>query len=462
MAIMGALAVFLVLCAGGAAWYTSRPVFCNSCHIMEPYYKSWQESTHKDVSCIECHFPPGLGGKLRGKMLGLVQLAKYVTASEGPRPAAEIPDASCLRSGCHETRLLTGRVDFHGVPFDHTPHLGKMRRGKQLRCTSCHSQIVQGKHMTVTGTTCFLCHFMGEPFNQGLGACTHCHQIPTTKFDLGGGVMFTHDLAFEKGVDCASCHADVIRGTGVVPRERCLSCHNRQGDLERASDYEFMHLKHVSEHKVDCLQCHLGIQHSLDKQMLQHAASDCQTCHPNHHGEQVSMLQGKGAKTVAGHHNGMSLVRVECKSCHKAEEVSSTGTLLRKATTKMCTLCHDAATVERLETYHAQVRAMLPELTATIRRIREALPSAAIAADRRADLAVELKNLQHDLDFVRVGNDVHNVHYAAKVNQSVVSQITAICREVNVPAPKVTLPTEPWVPKKIIPPAAAEAPRKER
>ena len=110
-------------CAG---WYTSRPQFCNSCHIMEPYYKSWQASSHKDVTCIECHFPPGLGGKLRGKMLGLVQLAKYVTKSAGPRPAAEIPDASCLRSGCHETRLLTGRVDFHGVAL--RPHAAPRRK----------------------------------------------------------------------------------------------------------------------------------------------------------------------------------------------------------------------------------------------------------------------------------------------------------------------------------------------
>ncbi len=120
-------------CAG---WYTSRPQFCNSCHIMEPYYKSWQESSHKDVSCIECHFPPGFGGKVRGKMLGLVQLAKYVTASAG---AAALPPRSpmpvaCGR-GCHETRLLTGRVDFHGVPFDHTPHL---ERDAARQATALH------------------------------------------------------------------------------------------------------------------------------------------------------------------------------------------------------------------------------------------------------------------------------------------------------------------------------------
>ena len=111
-------------------------------------------------------------------MLGLVQLLKYVTATRARGPSAEIPDASCLRSGCHETRLLSGRVDFHGIPFDHTPHLEEGRRGKTLRCTSCHSQIVQGSHMTVTTTTCFLCHFKDQPLNAGLRACTAPPYLP--------------------------------------------------------------------------------------------------------------------------------------------------------------------------------------------------------------------------------------------------------------------------------------------
>ncbi len=145
-AVLGAFLFLILVTVALAGWYTSRPQFCNSCHIMGPYYRSWQTSAHKNVSCIECHFAPSFGGEIRGKMLGLVQLAKYVTQTQGPRPIAEVPDASCLRSGCHETRLLSGRVpgDFHGIPFDHTPHLGESRRGKRLRCTSCHGQIVQG------------------------------------------------------------------------------------------------------------------------------------------------------------------------------------------------------------------------------------------------------------------------------------------------------------------------------
>ncbi|MGA2616549.1 MAG: cytochrome c3 family protein [Thermoguttaceae bacterium] len=438
--LLGSLFVLMLLLAGLAGWYTSRPQFCRSCHIMEPYYKSWQESSHKDVSCIECHFPPGFGGKVRGKLLGLVQLAKYVTASAGPRPAAEIADASCLRGGCHETRLLTGRVDFHGVPFDHTPHMGQMRRGKQLRCTSCHSQIVQGQHMTVTTSTCFLCHFKGQPFNEDLGACTHCHQIPDEEFDLGGGVTFTHDLAYAKGVDCANCHGDVIRGTGEVPRERCLSCHNREGDLERAADHVFMHAKHVTEHKIDCLLCHLQIVHALDRHKIEHAAADCQSCHPDHHREQVSMLQGTGGKLVTAPANGMLAVRLECRTCHRIKQVSPTGTVTWRGTTEMCLMCHDTAAVKQFTTYHVKLQRALPELESVVLRIREALKSQKLFEARVAKIAAELADVQQDLDFVRTANDVHNMHYATQLDQALVERLSALCRELKIAEPQVTLP----------------------
>jgi nitrate/TMAO reductase-like tetraheme cytochrome c subunit len=447
--LLGAMLLLLLVLVACAGWYTSRPQFCNSCHIMEPYYKSWQASSHKDVSCIECHFPPGLGGKLRGKMLGLVQLAKYVTRSEGPRPSAEIPDASCLRSGCHETRLLMGTVNFRGVAFDHAPHLKETRRGKQLRCTSCHSQIVQGTHMTVTESTCFLCHFKGEPFNEGLGACTRCHQIPDKKFDLGGGVAFTHDLAYEKGVDCMNCHGDVIRGNGPVAPERCLSCHNRQGDLERIGDHVFMHAKHVTEHRIDCLRCHDPIQHSLDRHKLEHAASDCQSCHPNHHQEQLSMLRGTGGESIPVEPFGMVAVRIECRTCHLKKEVSPTGTVLWRGSPAMCSLCHDAATVKQFQEYHVKLRGSLPELTSTLQRIREALKSAQLASGqaapgaRPAAIEAELGKIQHDLDFLRAGNDVHNMHYAAKLNHELTDHISTLCRELNLPEPKVALPPLP-------------------
>lgn len=439
-AVLGAFLLMLALLTGFAATYTSRPQFCRSCHIMEPYYVSWQESSHRDVSCVKCHFPPGVGEKVRGKMLGLVQLAKYVTASEGPRPAAEIPDASCLRSGCHETRLLSGRVEFQGVPFDHRPHLEETRRGKKLRCTSCHSQIVQGKHMTVTTSTCFLCHFKEGHFNEGLGTCTRCHQIPAEDFDLGGGVTFNHELAYDRGVDCANCHGDLVRGNGDVPRERCTVCHNREGDLARAGDHVFLHQKHVTEHKVDCLLCHLEIQHSLDRERIVHAAGDCTNCHPDHHNEQVKMLQGVGGKSIPNHASSMAVARIACPSCHRVKEASPTGTVLWTASIGTCSECHSAADVERFAGYHEALRASLTQIESNISAVRKALESVELESTRKEQATAKLKDLQDDLNFLRVGNDIHNIHYATTLTRALVDHLSALASELKIELPKITLP----------------------
>jgi len=127
--------------------YTSRPKFCSSCHYMEPYVEGWKSSTHKQVTCTDCHFAPGFKSKMRGKFTALSMLVNYMTGIyKKSKPWAEITDESCLRSGCHSKRLLQGKVLFKkGIIFDHLPHLTKLRRGKKLRCTSCHSQIVQGR-----------------------------------------------------------------------------------------------------------------------------------------------------------------------------------------------------------------------------------------------------------------------------------------------------------------------------
>ena len=288
-----------------------------------------------------------------------------------------------MRSGCHETRLLSGRVDFQGIPFDHAPHLGNLRRGKQLRCTSCHSQIVQGAHMTVTASTCYLCHFKGEFFNEGLGTCTRCHQIPEQEFDLGGGVKFTHELAFEKGIDCASCHSDLIRGNGEVPVERCTVCHNRPDDLKHINDGTFMHQMHVTDHHVDCLSCHLQIHHTRDPHYIASAAANCASCHTNPHQAQVAVLTGTGARSIPDRLTGMAAVRITCTTCHTSENVSGEGTVLMKASLQLCTSCHDAAAVTQFEAYHAQLKESLVQLRPEVERLQGTLAAAGLAADRQ-------------------------------------------------------------------------------
>ena len=207
------------------------------------------------------------------------------------------------------------------------------------------------------------------------------HELPsnsTKEFDLGGGVKFTHELAYKKGVDCINCHSDVIRGKGEVPRERCMVCHNREGDLARISDFKFMHQKHVSEHKIDCLDCHLKIDHSLDKSRLTHFAENCQSCHPNHHQEQIMMFQGVGSEMMPGSAGGMTATRLVCQACHKVKEVSPTGAVLWAASVKVCSACHEAAEIQELKNYHDSLRLALPKIGEEIARVGKALESASL------------------------------------------------------------------------------------
>jgi predicted CXXCH cytochrome family protein len=463
---LGALTVIgsSILCVGmltaSAAWYTSRSQFCSSCHIMDPYYESWQRSPHADVACIKCHFAPGIGEKVRGKMQGLVQLCTYITRSEGPRPVAEVADASCLRSGCHERRSLAGPLDFHGILFDHAAHLEHLNVGApaalpapaegaqsvdnphvmQLGCTSCHTQVTLSEHMSVSTATCFLCHFKAGHFNEGAGACTRCHQIPHEEFDLGGGITFTHELVYENGVDCKSCHGELNRGDGYVARVRCQVCHNREADLEKIADSKLMHDIHVTVHKADCLDCHTEIAHSLQPHGLTQAASDCASCHPDHHREQINMLLGVGGQSIPDQVASMSTSGVQCQACHRVKQVSATGTVLWKASADVCTACHTSAAAERVEDYQQDVRASMSDVAAALERVRTAMETADVDVQQLSAWKVTLTKLKHDLEFLNIGNGIHNIHYSSTLARVLYDETTALCQQLNVPGPTTPLP----------------------
>ncbi len=440
LAVMGSGLLFTGLLTASSGWYTSRSEFCNSCHIMEPYYTSWQESSHAHVACIKCHFPPGAAEKIRGKMLGLIQLATYLTRSQGPRPVADVPDASCLRSGCHETNALGGHIDFQEIPFDHTPHLAQMPDGEKLRCTSCHSQLDQSQHMTVNTANCYLCHFKGGHFNEGLGACTRCHEIPQGSFDLGGGVQFSHELAYERGTDCRNCHGDVIRGEGLVSQTKCRACHNREADLEKISDKEWMHQLHITDHSVACLDCHDPIEHTLQPELLAHAASDCASCHPNHHHEQVDMLQGVGAEMMPGHATVMLTARVECRACHRVRQVSPTGTVIWKASADVCTSCHSPAVKDELLDYHEQMRESLQQLESAVNDVSAAVDVTNLKIERFREIQARVKKVQHDVAFLKVANGIHNIHYANTLTRVLLEEVIELSKALDIPEPEIMLP----------------------
>jgi len=409
LVVLGIL-VFVLLLFAGTAEYTSQHKFCSVCHYMKPFYKSWEESAHSGIECSKCHYPPGVRSFLRVKLEGLNQVLRYWTKLYvKSKPWAEIPDESCLRPGCHEKRLLEGRVQFKSVVFDHKVHLQDLRRGKNLRCTSCHSQIVQGDHITVTESSCFICHFKASEHYPAIASCSHCH----LRDDLSSEkARFNHTVVFEKNFGCDKCHSQIILGDGAVPRENCYKCHFENDRLAKYEETDLMHSTHITAHKIECNQCHLEIQHKIVKDI--ETIADCRTCHTGFHEAQKILYTGQGGKGVAHPEPNVMLEKgLSCKGCHMFHEEAG-GKLVKSDTLvsreKACESCHGEGFGRILKNWQISTERKLGEIKAVY-----AKADGEVSASRSAERAKARELLQEaafNIDVVEKGKAVHNITYA--------------------------------------------------
>ncbi len=435
---------FLIVVVGGAvgsggfAEYSMQPDFCRSCHIMEPYYQAWHESTHKDVACVDCHFEPGLENTLRGKWEASSQAAKYITNTYGSKPHAEIRDSSCMRSGCHEKRLLEGKVDWpiqtqRGVEitikFDHTPHLTGLRRGKQLRCVSCHSQIVQGQHLVVTLDTCFLCHFKGLKHgrdDETLGGCRSCHDAPSGEIQLATGV-FNHAEYLGRGVTCDNCHIDAVSGDGAVPKQFCWTCHNKPVQIAQYGETGKMHEIHITENKVECSSCHIQIVHHLTAGLAtsgslmpeSHSSGDqstCASCHNMTHNGPAELYSGVGGRGVPDMPSPMFSSQVDCVACHQqrefASDVANVVGQTYVAAQAACDKCHGSHYGEMLDIWRDTIQQHLESTEQLQQQCSESMKTAVIEPNKELDLQRMIDDADHNLQLVKLGHGVHNITYA--------------------------------------------------
>ncbi len=382
---------------------TSQPSFCGSCHFMLPYYQSWKTSTHKNVACVECHIPPGITSEVRKKYEALAMVARYFTGTYSTNPWAEVDDKSCLRSGCHTKRVLLGKEVYQGILFDHQPHLTELRRGKHLRCTSCHSQIVQGSHITVTPTTCFLCHFKDAPLNQGTARCTLCHQVPQ-KMITTAGLSFDHGDVKRFDMDCTQCHQGVVKGNGEVPRERCFTCHNDEKRLKMYAKTEFLHQKHVTDHKIECLNCHIEIVHKIPKRE-EVLATGCESCHSAAAGHSAvrDLYRGIGGKGVQPRPAAMYLAGVRCEACHISQEGDT-----KHASSVSCMSCHGPKSLIVYQAWREGLTQRVAGIKEELQKVRHRVEEKGDGTDH-----AELQDAQQNLDLLERGHAIHNPPYAA-------------------------------------------------
>lgn len=187
-------------------------------------------------------------------------------------PRVNIPhktfDVPC--EACHTTeswKILKPDID-----YDHArtgfPLIGAHL---QIACSACHA----GGKFSATVRECYMCH--ADPHQAELGVdCERCHNETAWAPSI-----FTHDdqtffmTGAHKGLDCASCHKNLITFKMPAIRE-CGDCHVPLGATTDHTRYKIF---------GDCLACHNlnawdNYPH-LDEwfSLTGHHRRSCETCH---------------------------------------------------------------------------------------------------------------------------------------------------------------------------------------
>lgn len=381
----------------GSVELTSQSFFCNSCHIMNPYYASWKNGVHKDVECVKCHISPGMDNFLSAKLNGLGQVVDDVLHRTSTKPSASVSLFSCTRSGCHAIeRVRAQRKEGGTFKFDHDKHVLLEYKGIQLACGSCHSHIKGDDHFAVNTNICITCHLLERPSDDqevsaapggsasvpairlvvrengrphasdapaAAGAvpgaaptekrppasCSACHEPPSGVIERNG-LKVDHAQFLSYGAACESCH----RGTTATPEpiedSRCLECHTF--GVDRSLPTVEMHKVHnEGRHKIECQSCHGDMRHGPSQQTATMQQFECRMCHAGQHRVQRETYLADGSSHTAEGAPAVSpmfMSHVSCTGCHVHERAVSvkpdSGATVAEAVAEACDACHRPGT----------------------------------------------------------------------------------------------------------------------
>ncbi|GKS59150.1 hypothetical protein YTPLAS18_26770 [Nitrospira sp.] len=214
----------LVLVAGAATLggvglhFTNLPRFCATCHTVAPSYDSWLVSSHKDVTCVDCHVRDTVQGWLHDKAYAgtkdvLITLFGAPTAPHNLD--STVVSETCI--ACHREILRVSEVAPRDLPapvkdvgliMSHRKHMGAfVQRGQGEGCTTCHSRVVHGTPVK------------GYPIVVPRGHVEADNQ-PYEPSHPKDSVLYRKAMA-----DCFRCHDGKTEHAGKVLSRKCETCH---------------------------------------------------------------------------------------------------------------------------------------------------------------------------------------------------------------------------------------------
>jgi len=288
------LAVVLVV----PVWTTDTPTYCSSCKATRAAGASWKESSHRRVSCVECHVPSGLGPALRWRAREWLNVwADYLdvprNAQRGERPSSE----ACL--ACHD--LADVPAQNGDVRMPHAVHVGL----RDLACADCHDQVAHpatpgpGSAGAVSMAVCSMCHHEGG----APARCSLCHLSPPPADVHPAGYLETHGReALGDEEACLRCHHDRARF--------CDACHARPPADHFSGTWRYTHGSTAAADPLGCTGCH-------DRDVF------CDQCHRVRHPADWKATHGAAA---AGSGGGCLVChpRSMCDRCHERRGVGVT------------------------------------------------------------------------------------------------------------------------------------------
>lgn len=419
--------ILLVMAVGMflAIEVTGTPTFCNSCHIMNPYYDNWKTSSHNEVICLDCHLQPGLAGYVKGKINGMAQSVDCMVGRIGTKPNATVSDSSCLRPECHNSDKLASASLMYSdmIKFNHKDHISMTVDGIHISCGTCHSHFEGDEHFEVNKKVCFSCHFL---YNKETGTkaartgCLGCHEVPSRVIKRGMVTVDHSEFVLYKASCEDSCHKKQVEKESLVAETVCLNCHSFGKSHE--PDSIKLHEFHTEGEKVECFVCHGNVSHGSGEFTSIATMMDCKNCHSETHGAQLSIYTASQHAEIEKTDRVLSpmfLTHVECNGCHIDRSGVTSGALdsfgkVARAVPEACDKCHEAGAGQKyipfwqgkIKKLYAQVSDRLQEVRNQI-QLRNTEDVAPELSDNVARAEAILKSVESDGSW-----GVHNFKYA--------------------------------------------------
>lgn len=138
--IVAGLGIYTIYMSRAHSYLSDEPSTCVNCHIMAPYYQSWNNSSHANwATCNDCHVPQDNFFRQYAfkAMDGLYHAAVFTVRAEPqvirPRDAGNnVIMENCVR--CH-TQLNREFVKTGMITYS------QAKKGEGKACWDCHTQI---------------------------------------------------------------------------------------------------------------------------------------------------------------------------------------------------------------------------------------------------------------------------------------------------------------------------------